>query len=277
MSFALASKPAMGLAARPQRSSLKCRAENVPANVAEAREWISAWKSKTGAGSKGSFASFGMPTVQRTGPHWFPGSDTPAHLNGTMPGDFGFDPLYLGNDEFKLKWYQQAELMNGRTAMAAVAGILFPELLSAMGMGGPAAATKWFDHAQFEYYAPISTLTMMGLFLSAWVEIRRYMDIIKPGSVNQDPVFSNNMLSNPSTGYPGFDPMGYSKGAEFETMKVKEIKNGRLAMLAFAGFMAQAYATGTTPLEGLGKHLASPWTTTVWANKEHIANWHLQG
>ncbi len=81
--------------------------------------------------------------------------------------------MSLGVDKSKLKWYQQAELMNGRTAMAAVAGILFPELLASLGMGGPAAANKWFDHASFEYWAPSSTLNMMAFFLSAWVEIRR--------------------------------------------------------------------------------------------------------
>jgi hypothetical protein len=27
---------------------------------------------------------------------WLPGSDAPAHLTGTLPGDFGFDPLSLG-------------------------------------------------------------------------------------------------------------------------------------------------------------------------------------
>jgi hypothetical protein len=37
-------------------------------------------------------------------------------------------------------------------------------------------------------------------------------------------------------------------------------------MLGFAGFCAQAYTTGTTPLANLGAHLASPFTTTVWNN-----------
>jgi light-harvesting complex I chlorophyll a/b binding protein 2/light-harvesting complex I chlorophyll a/b binding protein 4 len=62
----------------------------------------------------------------------------------------------------------------------------------------------------------------------------------KPGSVNQDPIFSNNKLPDGEVGYPGgiFDPLGYSKG-DLESLKLKEIKNARLAMLGFAGFAAQ--------------------------------------
>lgn len=29
-------------------------------------------------------------------PIWFPGSTPPAWLDGSLPGDFGFDPLGLG-------------------------------------------------------------------------------------------------------------------------------------------------------------------------------------
>ena len=47
-------------------------------------------------------------------------------------------------------------------------------------------------------------------------------------------------------GGPFFDPLGFSRGDEetFHEYKVKEIKNGRLAMLAFLGFFAQYAATG---------------------------------
>ena len=59
-------------------------------------------------------------------PLWLPGSTAPKHLDGSMPGDYGFDPLNLGEDKDALAWYQQAEIIHARFAMAAVAGILIP-------------------------------------------------------------------------------------------------------------------------------------------------------
>lgn len=255
MALSMMSKPCAGVRAAPARRSratLSVRAEAVPENVKEAREWIGDWKeSKAASANRAS---------------WFPGTELPAHLDGSMVGDFGFDPLNLGVDARKRSWYQQAELLNGRTAMMAVAGVLYKDLLGGLGVGGPAAEVEWFNAGAYTYFAPASALFGASLFPAAWAEIRRWQDIRMPGSVNQDPVFPNNVLSNPSTGYPGFDPLGYSKGADFETLKLKEIKNARLAMVAWAGFLAQAYCTGKGPLANLGDHLASPWTTTVWQN-----------
>ncbi|KAL7519013.1 hypothetical protein ACHAWF_000210, partial [Thalassiosira exigua] len=49
----------------------------------------------------------------------------------------------------------------------------------------------------------------------------------------------------------GFDPLGLKPAdeTEFVTMQTKELQNGRLAMLAAAGFMAQELADGKGIIE----------------------------
>lgn len=230
------------------RRSVRVRAES------EARKWINNWAAKQSASA--------------SRPSWYPGSDLPTYLDGTLPGDYGFDPLGLGSDAGKLSWYVQAELVHCRFAMLGVAGVLVPELASKIGISWPGANVAWFDAGKFDYFAPAGTLFAIQMFFFGWAEIRRLQDIRKPGSVNQDPLFSQYSLPAGEVGYPGgiFDPFGWSKSADLPTLKKKEIANGRLAMAAFAGFAAQAYTTGGTPLENLATHLANPGYTTVWSN-----------
>ena len=51
----------------------------------------------------------------------------------------------------------------------------------------------------------------------------------------------------------GFDPLGLkpSNPMDFANMQTKELQNGRLAMIAAAGFMAQELVSGKGILENL--------------------------
>ena len=49
-------------------------------------------------------------------PLWLPGSDTPAWLDGSLAGDYGFDPLGLGSDPETLKYFVHAEIVHARCA-----------------------------------------------------------------------------------------------------------------------------------------------------------------
>merc|ERR1711904_66035 len=80
---------------------------------------------------------------------------------------------------------------------------------------------------QLEGSLPLSVPALLAIefILFHFVEVRRWQDYRKPGSVDQDPIFKQNKLPPHEVGYPGgiFDPLGmYSNNAK--DLKEKEIK-----------------------------------------------------
>jgi light-harvesting complex I chlorophyll a/b binding protein 1 len=187
--------------------------------------------------------------------NWLPGSDTPAYLTDDLAGNFGFDPMGLAKEPASLKRFQEAELIHCRWAMLGAAGVIAVELL---GFGNWYDAPLWAvtggKATWFGIDIPfdLNTITAVEVVAIAAAEAQR--------NDNTDPV---------TRCYPGgaFDPLGFSKDAKnFESMKLKEVKNGRLAMLACLGFVAQHAATGKAPLAALSEHISSPWAANFATN-----------
>ena len=186
---------------------------------------------------------------------WMPGQPRPPHLDGSSPGDFGFDPLGLATVPENFERFKESEVYHCRWAMLAVPGVLVPE---ALGLGNWVQAQEWAAEpgGQATYlgnpvpWGTLPTILVIEFVAIAFAEHQRTME--------KDPEKKK---------YPGgaFDPLGFSKDpVKFEEYKLKEIKNGRLAMLAFVGFCVQQSAyPGTGPLENLASHLSDPWHNNI--------------
>ena len=168
------------------------------------------------------------------------GAAPPAHLDGSMTGDYGFDPLRLGTNKEVLPYYAEAELTNGRWAMAAVAGILFTDLVG---------AGDWWTAGAKEYSLDTKTLLAVQIPTMAVLESMRVKGWEKTG---QSGAF----------GMHPFDPMGMSSPEK----KLKEVKNARLAMVAFLGFASQAAVRGLGPIECLKLHLEDPGHNNIFTS-----------
>ncbi|XP_010500206.1 PREDICTED: photosystem I chlorophyll a/b-binding protein 5, chloroplastic [Camelina sativa] len=208
------------------------------------------------------------PTVAVERPTWLPGLDPPPYLDGKLAGDYGFDPLGLGEDPESLKWYVQAELVHSRFAMLGVAGILFTDLLRTTGIRD---LPVWYEAGAVKFdFASTKTLIFVQFLLMGFAETKRYMDFVSPGSQAKEESFFFGIeasLEGLEPGYPGgplLNPLGLAKDIQnAHDWKLKEIKNGRLAMMAMLGFFVQASVTHTGPIDNLVEHLSNPWHKTI--------------
>jgi len=146
-------------------------------------------------------------------------------------GNKVFDPLNL-SDYVPADFAREAELANGRSAMLATVGWVFPKLF------GTFASTD------------VTTTDPIDAILQAdpqwWAQFFIFCGTLEAYKYKQ-------ALDGKSYLGEGEPVADYLKGwpadaAGQEKLRTQEIKNGRLAMIGFAGFLANHLIPGSCPV-----------------------------
>jgi len=150
-----------------------------------------------------------------------------------------WDPFGFSTDcsVGKLLFYREAELKHGRVAMLAAAGILVGEQFHPLFGGNidlPAYITFQFTPLQTFWPAVVAAIAIPETFSVFTFQ----------GPEQKEP----QLWSIKEDRIPGdfnFDPLGLKPEDpdEFKEMQTKELNNGRLAMIAAAGMIAQELVT----------------------------------
>ncbi len=198
-----------------------------------------------------------------------PFGSSPDTLDGSLPGDVGFDPigfstapfasfnnpLYVeGNFMSDLEWLREAELAHGRIAQLAVVGFIWPGLFGTFPgsdeFGGVDA------YSELNPFKAITTVPESALYQivagAAWFEYQRVIRIKEQGK--------DRVLGDIGIGYPGgWNPLNLNYTPEqYAEKQLQEIKHCRLAMIAAFGLICQAVNSGTDVVSQLSPAFAAP-------------------
>ncbi|KAK4536863.1 hypothetical protein CDCA_CDCA10G2888 [Cyanidium caldarium] len=155
----------------------------------------------------------------------------PPNLQPDMPGYRGFDPLRL-TDYCEPNWMLEGEAKNGRVAMLACAHFFVTEFYQfPFFQGAPKLAAQAHDYFVHSG-AMIQILIAIGL-----TEILSYRGKF---------TYSDMTWEGRKPAELGFNPLNLPND---KAMKDREINNGRLAMLGFAGIMHGEFLNGKMPFE----------------------------
>merc|ERR1719316_523872 len=166
----------------------------------------------------------------------------------SLPGisePLGFwDPLgYTAKcTEGKLLFYREVELKHGRVAMLAALGMVVGEQFHPL-FGGNIDVPSIFAFQE----TPLETFWPAVVAAIAIPEIYSVFTFEEPGGkLGSGESWAMKTDVDREPGDLGFDPLGLkpTNPEEFKEMQNKELNNGRLAMIAAAGMIAQELATG---------------------------------
>jgi hypothetical protein len=150
-----------------------------------------------------------------------------------------FDPVGICTvcSEGRLCFYREVEIKHGRVAMLASLGFLVAEQFHPL-FGGNVDVPSYIAFQQ----TPLQTFWPAVVAAIAIPETFSVFTFNPPGSGNG----LWTMRADREPGDLGFDPLGLKprEPKDFKNMQNKELNNGRLAMIAAAGMIAQELASG---------------------------------
>jgi len=169
-------------------------------------------------------------------------------LPGALPPVGNFDPFnFLDGKTFEqVRTWREAELAHARVGMLASAGFIVQEKFHPLFSGDGGTAIEQFDKL------PPVMWVLITIGIGSCEALRISVGWSNPNEPNH--VFQK-LNTEYVPGDIGFDPLGLkpTDPQEFFEMQTKELQNGRLAMIAAAGFLAQEGVTGQTWGSAIGR------------------------
>lgn len=230
--------------------------------------------------SKATRSTQGAMSMMEDRSKALPMDKRPPNLDGTLPGDFGFDPAgftnnppkswLIGGESNSLKWYREAEIVHGRVAQLAVLGIFFPYLWHFEGSPSFGVAADAF--AKVNPYEALASVPASGLIQISiaifFIEVQRIKRVIRgdkePGDLG--------------LGQGGFNPFGFNyTPEEYKEKQLQEIKHGRAAMFGIIGLLLQAKASGTDIISQLSGGFVFPDERAILVGPGTLNDYFPQG
>eukprot|EP00584_Thalassiosira_punctigera_P006038 CAMPEP_0172545228 /NCGR_PEP_ID=MMETSP1067-20121228/15188_1 /TAXON_ID=265564 ORGANISM="Thalassiosira punctigera, Strain Tpunct2005C2" /NCGR_SAMPLE_ID=MMETSP1067 /ASSEMBLY_ACC=CAM_ASM_000444 /LENGTH=201 /DNA_ID=CAMNT_0013331931 /DNA_START=106 /DNA_END=711 /DNA_ORIENTATION=- len=155
----------------------------------------------------------------------------PKNTDGLI-GSVGFDPLGW-SDMWDIKWLQEAEIKHGRVSMLATVGFV---------------TSQFYTLPMFtDLHQDDSNAVPSAIGMSAMMQIVFFAGA-EEWRTNNGKITMENMFEDPARvpgdlGW-GTDRLIGKSEEEINKLKLQEIKNGRLAMLAIGGMIHHNFVTG---------------------------------